>query len=69
MYRQKYSPKFSKFNYSVGALILKDQPEFCAAIGSARQNFHDMNGIADHVGGAVLAFRACGHIDSVRACR
>jgi hypothetical protein len=33
MYRQKYSPKFSKFNYSVGALILKDQPEFCAAIG------------------------------------
>jgi hypothetical protein len=33
MPRQPYLPKFAKFNYAVGALILKDRPDFCAAIG------------------------------------
>jgi len=34
----------------------------------ARRDPHDMDGVADHVGGALLAFRASGHLfDSCRA--
>lgn len=33
MPRQPYLPNFQHLNYSVGALVLKDRPELCAAIG------------------------------------
>ena len=33
VYRQTYLPNYAKCNYSIGALILKDYPEFCASIG------------------------------------
>ena len=33
MPRQPFLPTFSARNYAIGALILKDHPEFCAAIG------------------------------------
>ena len=33
MPRQPYLPTFQHLNYAIGALVLKDRPEFCAAIG------------------------------------
>jgi hypothetical protein len=33
VYRQTYLPNHAKCNYSIGALILKDYPDFCASIG------------------------------------
>lgn len=33
MPRQPYLPTFKHLNYAVGALVLKDRPEHCAAIG------------------------------------
>lgn len=33
MSRQPYLPNFAKLNYSIGALVLKDRPDLCAAIG------------------------------------
>jgi hypothetical protein len=33
MPRQKYLPHFAHLRYSIGALMLQERPEFCAAIG------------------------------------
>lgn len=33
MYPQPYLPKFKNLSYSIGALVTKDRPELCAAIG------------------------------------
>ena len=33
MPRQPYLPNFAHLNYAVGALVLENRPEFCAAIG------------------------------------
>jgi hypothetical protein len=35
MPRQPYLPNFAHLNYAVGALVLENRPEFCAAIGKS----------------------------------
>lgn len=33
-------------------------------VGLTRRDLHDADGVADHVGGALLAFRSCRHVSS-----